>query len=107
MVRAQRRYFLTVAGALAAASLTAGAQSPTKIPRIGYIHPGMADPGSGTVTLFEAFRQGLRDLGYVEGRNVLIEFRIAQGQPERLPPLAAALAGVMIAGEDDLPAEHV
>ena len=96
MLRAQRRYFLTAAGALAAASLTAKAQAPTKIPRIGYIHPGTADPGSGTVSLFEAFRQGLGDLGYVEGRNVLIEFRIAQGQPERLPALAAELAALKV-----------
>lgn len=96
MLRAQRRYFLTAAGALAAASLTAKAQAPTKIPRIGYIHPGTADPGSGTVSLFEAFRQGLGDLGYVEGRNVLIEFRIALGQPERLPALAAELVALKV-----------
>jgi putative ABC transport system substrate-binding protein len=96
MLRAQRRYFLTAAGALAAASLTAKAQAPTKIPRIGYIHPGTADPGSGTVSLFEAFRQGPGDLGYVEGRNVLIEFRIALGQPERLPALAAELVALKV-----------
>src|SRR4051794_28770129 len=97
MVRAQRRYFLTAAGALAAASLAAEAQAPTKIPRIGYIHPGSADPGSANVSLFEAFRQGLRDLGYIEGRNVLIELRIAQGQPDRLPALAAELVALKVA----------
>jgi len=96
MVRAQRRYFLTAAGALVAATFTAEAQSPAKIARIGYIHPGSADPGSGTVSLFEAFRQGLRDLGYVEGRNVLIELRIAQGKPERLSALAAELVALKV-----------
>ena len=91
MVRAQRRYFLTAAGALVAASLTAEAQAPAKIARIGYINPSL-----GNASLFEAFRQGLRDLGYVEGRNVLIEFRTAQGKPERLPGLAAELVALKV-----------
>ena len=91
MVRTQRRYFLTAAGALVAASLTAEAQAPAKIARIGFIDPGLPD-----TSLFEAFRQGLRDLGYVEGRNILIEFRTAQGKPERFPPLAAELVALKV-----------
>jgi len=96
MVRAQRRHLLTAAGALVAVRLTAKAQAPVKAARIGYIHTGTADPGSGNVSLFEAFRQGLRDLGYVEGRNVLIEFRAAQGKPERLPALVAELVALKV-----------
>ena len=91
MVRTERRYFLTAAGALVAASLTAEAQAPVKIARIGYMDPGLPD-----ASLFEAFRQGLRDLGYVEGRNILIEFRTAQGKPERFPALAAELVALKV-----------
>ena len=91
MVRTERRYFLTAAGALVAASLTAEAQAPVKIARIGFIDPGLPD-----TSLFEAFRQGLRDLGYVEGRNILIEFRTAQGKPERFPALAAELVALKV-----------
>jgi putative ABC transport system substrate-binding protein len=96
MVRTQRRYLLTAAAALVAASLTGRTQTPGKTARVGYIHPGTEDPGSGNVSLFEAFRQGLRDLGYVEGRTVLIEFRAAQGKPERLAHLAAELVSLKV-----------
>jgi putative tryptophan/tyrosine transport system substrate-binding protein len=60
------------------------AQSPAKVPRVGYISPGAAsDPArSGR---FEAFRQGLRELGYVEGRNLAIEPRWAEGKYDRYP----------------------
>jgi len=91
MGRTQRRYFLTAAGALVAASLAAEAQAPVKIARIGFIDPGLPD-----TSLFEALRQGLRDLGYVEGRNILIEFRTAQGKPERFPALAAELVALKV-----------
>jgi len=64
----------------------AGAQQPTKIPRIGILRSGSPpDP------FVEAFRQGLRELGYVEGRSVSIEYRWAKGRDERLPDLAADL----------------
>jgi putative ABC transport system substrate-binding protein len=91
MVRSERRHFLTAAGALVAASLTAEAQAPVKIARIGYLNPSLAN-----ADLFQAFRQGLHDLGYVEGRNVLIEFRTGQGKPELLPGLAAELVALEV-----------
>jgi putative ABC transport system substrate-binding protein len=64
------------------------AQQPAKIPRVGLLSP--ADPMS---PLFEAFRQGLADLGYVEGKNVVIVARFAKGQYEQFPGLVADLVG--------------
>lgn len=67
----------------------AQAQQPKKVPRIGVLRGGSPpDP------FVEAFRQGLRDLGYVEGKNVLIEYRYAEGKPDRLPNLAAELVRI-------------
>jgi putative ABC transport system substrate-binding protein len=66
----------------------AQAQQPAKIPRIGFL--STTSP-SNVPTRLEAFRQGLRDLGYVEGKNIVIEYRYAEGKPERLPALADEL----------------
>ncbi len=72
--------------------LAAEAQQPAKIARIGYLAANMvANPH-----FPEAFRQGLRDLGYVEGQNILIEYRSAEGQLERLPDLAAELVRLKV-----------
>jgi putative tryptophan/tyrosine transport system substrate-binding protein len=88
-----RRAFIgTLAGGLLAAPLTPGAQQAAKIPRIGYL----AVQPAANPHLHEAFRQGLRDLGYVEGRNVVIEYREAEGKPERLPALAAELVALKV-----------
>src|ERR1700693_6052198 len=78
--------------ALGAAPLAAEAQQAAKVPRIGYLTTSLA----ASPPLPEAFRQGLRDLGYVEGRNVVIEYRDSEGKPERLPALAAALVGLKV-----------
>ena len=78
--------FLTLG--LLAAPLPAEAQQAGKVYRIGYL--GGAGPPKGTY-LRNAFRQGLRELGYVEGQNILIEWRFLQGQYERLPGLVAEL----------------
>ena len=67
--------------ALVAVPLVADAQQAAKIARIGYLSGSLA---SGLHTT-EAFRQGLRDLGYVDGRNVMIEYRDAEGKLERAP----------------------
>src|SRR5262245_28717140 len=74
--------------ALLAAPLAAVAQPQTKMPRIGYLSAASGNPTTPTV---EAFRHGLRDLGWVEGHNVVIEYRWADGHFERLPALAAEL----------------
>jgi putative ABC transport system substrate-binding protein len=69
------------------------AQQSAKVPRIGFL--GTASPSAAS-TRIEAFRQGLRDLGYVEGKNIVIEYRYAERQPDRLPALAAELVRLKV-----------
>ena len=76
------------AGALAAPFASFAQQQPAKVPRIGFLG---ASSASGIASRLEAFRAGLRDLGYEEGRNIFIDFRWAEGKYERLPGLAAEL----------------
>ena len=85
-----RRAFLSGAAALLARSLPAEAQQGGKVVRIGYMVVNAVPDRS------EAFRQGLHDLGYVDGRNVAIEYRDAEGKPERLPALAAELVALQV-----------
>src|SRR5882762_3779733 len=77
---------------LTLAPLAAEAQQAGKIDRIGYLSPSPAAANP----LSEAFRQGLRDLGYVEGRNLVIEYRDAEGKSERFPALAAELVALKV-----------
>jgi putative ABC transport system substrate-binding protein len=79
---------VVLAVSISLAPLAAEAQPTGKVVRIGYLATGLAAASSTT----EAFRRGLRDLGYVEGRNIVIEYRDAEGKAERLPALAAELA---------------
>ena len=84
-----RRAFLgTLAGGLLAAPLAAGAQQEGKVYRIGYLTGNSVEGDKG---LRSAFQQGLADLGYVDGKNVVIEARYAAGDFKRLPSLAAEL----------------
>ena len=71
----------------------ADAQQPKKVPRIGFL--GSASPST-ISTRIEAFRQGLRELGYVEGKNIVIEYRWAEGKIERLPDLATELVRLQL-----------
>ena len=88
-----RRAFLAGTGVVLLASpLAAEAQQAAKVPRIGYLSTNLA----ANPHLPEAFRQGLRDLGYVEGRNLVIEYRDAEGKLERLPALAAELVALKV-----------
>lgn len=82
---------LVVLGMLTS-TLRAGAQ-PEKFPRIGFL--GNSSP-SADATRIEAFRQGLRDLGYVEGKNIVILYRYAEGRLDRLPSLAAELVQLKV-----------
>jgi putative ABC transport system substrate-binding protein len=95
-----------LAGALLSAlCASAGAQQRAKTPRIGFLIAGST---SGTSSRVEAFRQGLRELGYIEGKNVTIEYRYAAGRVDRLSELAAELVrlnpDVIVAGS--APAAH-
>jgi putative ABC transport system substrate-binding protein len=78
--------------ALGAAPLAAEAQQAGKVARIGYVSANLAD----NPHLRDAFLQGLRDLGYVEGRNAVIEYRGAEGNVERVPALAAELVALKV-----------
>jgi putative ABC transport system substrate-binding protein len=71
----------------------AHAQQPTKIPRIGYLSGTSFSVNSARI---EAFRQGLRELGYVEGKNFVIEYRYAEGKPGRLSELASELVSLKV-----------
>ena len=89
----RRREFISLlSGATVGWPVAAIAQQAAKIARIGYLSTDLAG-GSG---LREAFRQGLRDLGYVEGRNFVIEYRDAEGKFKRLPALAAELVALKV-----------
>ena len=81
-----------LAVSLILAPLAAEAQQATKIARIGYLAIDLTTGARDR----EAFLQGLRDLGYIERQNVLIEYRDAERKPERLPALAAELAALKI-----------
>jgi ABC-type uncharacterized transport system substrate-binding protein len=84
---------LALAAFLFLLSLPAEAQEPTKIPRIGYLTGATPDGQSARI---EAFRQGMRELGYVEGKNIVVEFRYAELKPDRLPALAAELVRLKV-----------
>ena len=71
----------------------AKAQQPAKIPRIGFL---IGSSPSANAARIEAFRQGLRELGYVEGKNIIIEFRSAEGKFDRLPDLAAEVVRLKV-----------
>ena len=92
----RRRFVIALGlGALAPfaslAPLAGFAQQPAKIPRVGFIEPLSKDSA-----LYRAFLQGMRDLGYVEGRNLTMEARFADSKPERLPALADELGKLKV-----------
>jgi putative ABC transport system substrate-binding protein len=79
---------------LLAVAVIAEAQQATKIPQIGYLEGG---PLSAHTARMEAFRQGLRELGYEEGKNIVIEWRFGDGKVDRLSGLATELVGLKVA----------
>jgi hypothetical protein len=89
----RRRQFITLLGGAAAWPITARAQQPAKVARIGFL--GLA-PASAWADQVEAFKAGLRDLGYVEGKNIVIDFRWAESI-DQLPEFAAQLVRMKMA----------
>ena len=83
------------AGAVLAFAVVAEAQQPKKVPQIGFLL-SPSPSASGFVDRIEAFRQALRERGYIEGQNIAIEYRWAEGRYERLPILAAELVSLKV-----------
>ena len=88
----KRREFITLLGAVAAWPIATGAQQPARVPRIGWITIGRPTGSE----FFEAFRQGLRQLGYVEGRSVIIEPRWPADIHDRVPELLRELLALNV-----------
>ena len=89
-----RRIFdLALVAMLLALSFPVEAQQPAKVPRIGYLTGTYLSAMTGRI---EAFRQGLNELGYIEGKNIVIEWRFAEGKRDRLPALAAELVRLKV-----------
>jgi len=84
---------ILIAIVVLAFGLIAEAQQPKKVPRIGYLS---GSPPFSIAEQNEAFRQGLRELGYMEGKNIVIEWRSAEGKPDRLPALATELVHLKV-----------
>ena len=84
---------LTLCATLFALCVAADAQQPGKIFRIGFLDPSTA---SGSAVVVDAFRQELSKLGWIEGKNISIEYRFAEQKTERLPELAAELVRLRV-----------
>src|SRR5207253_11193652 len=93
MIDGRLPFVVTITLIILAAAFTADAQQPKKVPRIGFLSGVFPSSISARV---EAFRQGLRELGYVEGKNIVIEWRAAEGKPDRLAALAAELVRLKV-----------
>src|SRR5262245_9819292 len=89
-----KRFIWLVVLVLLVSATFVEADQAKKIPQIGYLSAGSRSSMSAART--EAFRQGLRDLGYVEGRNLVIEWRFAEGNPDRVPTILADLVRVKV-----------
>jgi len=89
-----KKFAVFVLATLMSASVhLAEAQQSAKVPRIGFLHQGH---GGKATTRIQGFRQGLRELGYVEGQNITVEYRFGKGRRDRLAKLAAELVGLKL-----------
>jgi putative tryptophan/tyrosine transport system substrate-binding protein len=89
----RKTFCFAICALLLVLGLSAEAQQAKKVPQIGYVS------GSGPVTSdprFDAFRLGLRDLGYIEGKNILLEYRYAEGKQDPIPSLVADLVELKV-----------
>src|SRR5260370_33305352 len=100
----RREFILTPRGAAAAWPLASRAQQPAHIPHVGWIWPGAA---AGNPTELAGFKQGLRELGYVGGRNIVVEYRFGGGTPARLGRGSRAAHCESQAGDGDTSPSHL
>jgi ABC-type uncharacterized transport system substrate-binding protein len=91
----RRREFIAIVGGAAAWPRAARTQQPQKVPRIGFLTTGSL-AASESLAVFDALRQGLRERGYVEGQNIVIEVRGAGGKIDRFPALARELVALKV-----------
>jgi putative ABC transport system substrate-binding protein len=89
-IQIQRRELIVTLGSVAAWPIAARAQQPAKVPRVGILSPAASET-AGTLT---AFREGIRDLGYIEGETIALDFRLSKGIMDALPALAAELVRI-------------
>ena len=89
----RRAFIVSITGTLLAARLSADAQQAGKVPRIGFL--SLTSP-SDRPPLLDAVRQRLRELGWVEGKSIVIDYRYAEGRVDRLPDLAAELVRLKV-----------
>ena len=89
----RREFIALVGGAIACPMGVRAQQQAGKVPRIGFL--SLTSP-SDRPPLLDAFRQGLRELGWVEGQNIVIDYRYAEGRVDRLPDLAAELVRLKV-----------
>jgi putative ABC transport system substrate-binding protein len=88
----KRREFITLIGGAAAWPLAAHAQQPDKIPRVGILSPAASEAAPDLT----AFRERLRDLGYIDGKTIALDFRLSDGKINALPALAAELVRIPV-----------
>jgi putative ABC transport system substrate-binding protein len=93
MIDGRLPFIVIITLVILAVAFTADAQQSAKVPRIGYLS---ANSASATTAGTEAFRQGLRELGYIQGKTIMIEWRYAEEKRDRLPPLAAELVRLKV-----------
>ena len=91
----RRREFITLLGGAAAWPVAARAQQPAKVSRIGFVAGG-GRPPSLESSLYAGFAQGMRELGYIEGKHFIIDYRFAEGQYERFRAIAAEFARLRV-----------
>src|SRR5215467_704239 len=87
-----RRKFLATLGGAVAWPLAARAQQPAKVPRVGILSPAASE----TIRTLTAFRERIRELGYVEGQTIALDFRLSKGGTDSLPALAAELVRIPV-----------
>ena len=96
MLDVKRRAFITLLGSAAfARPLAARAQQPGKVLRIGFLFTGSLESPEGRLSI-DALRQGLHQHGYIEGQNIVVEYRAAEGRFDRLPALASELVQLKV-----------